>query len=57
MPFDIVRGKITKPEQSNQLIAAVKEYMEKNTTDGTLYLGYPLTKEWLHLFLEIHRIL
>ena len=43
MPFDIVRGKITKPEQSNQLIAAVKEYMEKNTTDGTLYLGYPLT--------------
>ena len=43
MPFDIVRGKINKPEQSNQLIAAVKEYMEKNTTDGTLYLGYPLT--------------
>ena len=27
MPFDIVRGKIAKPEQSNQLIAAVKEYM------------------------------
>ena len=43
MSFDIVRGKITKPEQSNQLIAAVKAYMEKNTTDGTLYLGYPLT--------------
>lgn len=43
MSFDIVRGKIAKPEQSNQLIAAVKEYMEKNTTDGTLYLGYPLT--------------
>ena len=30
MSFDIVRGKIAKPEQSNQLIAAVKEYMEKN---------------------------
>lgn len=29
MSFDIVRGKIAKPEQSNQLIAAVKEYMEK----------------------------
>ena len=29
MAFDIVRGKITKLEQSNQLIAAVKEYMKK----------------------------
>ena len=29
MPFDIVRGKITKPEQSNQLIVAKKQHMEK----------------------------
>lgn len=43
MGFDIVRGKITKPEQSNQLIEAVQEYMDKNAATGTLYLGYPLT--------------
>lgn len=43
MLFDIVRGKITKPEQSSQLIEAVKEYMNKNDALGTLYLGYPLT--------------
>lgn len=43
MSFDIVRGKVTKPEQSNQLISAVREYMKKNNAVGTLYLGYPLT--------------
>lgn len=34
MGFDIVRGKITKPEQSNQLIEAVQEYMDKNAATG-----------------------
>ena len=43
MQFDIVRGKITKPEQSNQLIEALEEYMKKYNEKGTLYLGYPLT--------------
>jgi superfamily I DNA and RNA helicase len=43
MLFDIVRGKITKPEQSKQLIDVVKKYMDDHDETGTLYLGYPLT--------------
>lgn len=43
MQFDIVRGKIAKPEQSRQLVAAISEYMRDNDETGTLYLGYPLT--------------
>lgn len=43
MQFDIVRGKITKPEQSRQLIGTIKKYMQDNDETGTLYLGYPLT--------------
>lgn len=43
MNFDIVRGKISKPEQTKQLIEDISEYMSKNDDEGTLYLGYPLT--------------
>lgn len=43
MKFDIVRGKISKPEQCKQLIEVVTKYMEKYEDEGTLYLGYPLT--------------
>lgn len=43
MLFDIVRGKITKPEQSKQLIDVIQEYMKDHDEIGTLYLGYPLT--------------
>lgn len=43
MQFDIVRGKISKPEQCRQLIAVIRQYMEDNDETGTLYLGYPLT--------------
>lgn len=42
MSFDIVRGKISKPEQTNQLVDITTEYM-KEEEEGTLYLGYPLT--------------
>lgn len=43
MLFDIVRGKITKPEQSRQLIDVIQKYMKDHDETGTLYLGYPLT--------------
>lgn len=43
MNFDIVRGKISKPEQTKQLIDQVTKYMNEENDDGTLYLGYPLT--------------
>lgn len=43
MQFDIVRGKISKPEQCRQLISVIRQYMEDNDETGTLYLGYPLT--------------
>lgn len=43
MKFDIVRGKISKPEQCKQLIEVVTKYMEKYEDEPTLYLGYPLT--------------
>jgi len=41
--FDIVRGKISKPEQTKQLIDQVTRYMNEQNDEGTLYLGYPLT--------------
>ena len=43
MSFDIVRGKITKPEQCKQLIDEISNYVNKSGDEGTLYLGYPLT--------------
>lgn len=43
MSFDIVRGKISKPEQTKQLIEQVSKYMVEQNDEGTLYLGYPLT--------------
>ena len=43
MQFDIVRGKISKPEQCRQLISVIRQYMKDNDETGTLYLGYPLT--------------
>ena len=42
MGFDIVRGKISKPEQCKQLITELTAYI-KGDEDATLYLGYPLT--------------
>lgn len=41
--FDIVRGKISKPEQCKQLIEVITEYIDQYQEEGTLYLGYPLT--------------
>lgn len=43
MSFDIVRGIISKPAQTNQLVETVSDYMSKTKDSGTLYLGYPLT--------------
>lgn len=43
MQFDVVRGKISKPEQCSQLISTIRQYMEDQDETGTLYLGYPLT--------------
>ena len=43
MSFDIVRGIISKPAQTNQLVETVSDYMSKTSDSGTLYLGYPLT--------------
>lgn len=43
MSFDIVRGIISKPTQTNQLIESISDYMSKTNDSGTLYLGYPLT--------------
>ncbi|MGL5715427.1 MAG: DEAD/DEAH box helicase [Paraclostridium sp.] len=43
MNLDIVRGKISKPEQTKQLIENVTNYMNNNNDEGTLYLGYPLS--------------
>lgn len=43
MSFDIVRGKISKPEQTNQLIDNISKYIQETNDEGTLYLGYPLT--------------
>lgn len=43
MQFDIVRGRIRKPEQTNQLVDVVTKYMKASDSEGTLYIGYPLT--------------
>uniref|UniRef100_UPI004057C657 DEAD/DEAH box helicase n=1 Tax=Agathobacter sp. TaxID=2021311 RepID=UPI004057C657 len=43
MSFDIVRGIISKPSQTNQLVDAITNYMSSSKDSGTLYLGYPLT--------------
>lgn len=43
MSFDIVRGVITKPQQTQLLVEKIIEYMEASNDNGTLYLGYPLT--------------
>ena len=41
--FDIVRGIITQPGQTEILINKSKEYIENSNDNGTLYIGYPLT--------------
>lgn len=43
MGFDIVRGFITKPQQTKMLITSISEYFKTYGDKGTLYLGYPLT--------------
>ena len=43
MSFDIVRGIISKPAQTNQLVEAVSDYINQTNDSGTLYLGYPLS--------------
>ena len=44
MNFDVVRGKITKIQQTQCLVENITRYFEKNKDDiGTLYLGYPLS--------------
>ena len=41
--FDIVRGFITKPQQTESLIKQINTYFNKSGDEGTLYLSYPLT--------------
>lgn len=43
MSFDIVRGIITKPQQTQIVIEKITQYIEKYKDSGTLYLGYPLS--------------
>lgn len=43
MSFDIVRGSISKPQQTRELISGISEYFNNSGDKGTLYLGYPLT--------------
>lgn len=43
MGFDIVRGFISKPQQTEILLGAITVYFETSGDNGTLYLGYPLT--------------
>lgn len=43
MGFDIVRGFISKPQQTEILIQSISKYFEVADDKGTLYLGYPLT--------------
>lgn len=43
MSFDIVRGFIAKPQQTQALIDNIKKYFDTSSDNGTLYLGYPLT--------------
>ncbi len=43
MSFDIVRGKVSKPQQTKLIIEAIEKYINKTNDEGTLYLGYPLT--------------
>ena len=43
MGFDIVRGFISKPQQTQMLIDGVTKYFKKYSDNGTLYLSYPLT--------------
>lgn len=43
MSFDIVRGLISEPKQTNILIDKIAKYFNESNDSGTLYLGYPLT--------------
>ena len=43
MSFDIVRGFIAKPQQTQTLIENISVYFKNSKDNGTLYLGYPLT--------------
>lgn len=43
MSFDVVRGFIAKPQQTQMLINELTEYFKNSEDTGTLYLGYPLT--------------
>ncbi|HAT4126574.1 DEAD/DEAH box helicase (plasmid) [Clostridium perfringens] len=43
MNFDVVRGRVSKPQQTKLLIEAVEKYIKNTNDEGTLYLGYPLT--------------
>ncbi len=43
MSFDIVRGVVSNPGQTESLILEIQKYMSSKSDSGTLYLGYPLT--------------
>ena len=43
MSFDIVRGIVTKPQQTKIVVDKIREYINDSNDNGTLYLGYPLT--------------
>ena len=43
MSFDVVRGFIAKPQQTQMLINELSEYFKDSGDTATLYLGYPLT--------------
>ncbi len=45
MEFEIIRGSINKPQQTELLIKKIKEYSQETEDFGTLYLGYPLTAD------------
>ena len=40
---DIVRGSITKPQQTASLIKRISDYFNNSDDESTLYLSYPLT--------------
>lgn len=40
--FEIIRGNINKPQQTELLIEKIKGYFKETQDHGTLYIGYPL---------------
>lgn len=45
MSFDVIYGKVTDSIKQSNFVRFVKKYFEQSGDDGTLYLGYSLTKD------------